>query len=79
MITKSEKSLLSRLDFDRNSKKTETVRNPYTDESCELEPQAVALYDYIKGCEAMCLYSEMNVVLTLFRKLYPNEYYILLD
>ena len=31
----------------------EVVQNPYSGESCELEPDAVAVYDTIKGAELM--------------------------
>jgi hypothetical protein len=78
-LNKTEQALILQLDFDRSSVTKEKVTNPYSGDSCELEPQGVALYDYIKGCEAMELYSKMQVALTLFRKLYPDEYYTLLD
>ena len=29
----------------------ETVRNPYTGDKCTLPPDAVAVYDFTKGCE----------------------------
>lgn len=31
--------------------KSETIKNPFSGESCELEPEAVAIYDLIKGAE----------------------------
>ena len=78
-INKKEQALIDKLSFNRESIKKETIRNPYSNESCELEPQGVALLDYIKGCEALRLFNDMQTALTLFRKLYPSEYYVLLD
>lgn len=78
-LNKKETELIDGLSFDRQSTTKETITNPYSRNSCELEPQGVALYDYIKGCEAMSLYDKMQVALSLFRKLYPDEYYTLLD
>ena len=31
--------------------KSETITNPFSGESCVLSPEAVAVYDTIKGCE----------------------------
>ena len=57
----------------------EKITNPFSGDSVELDGTGVALYDYIKGCEAMNLHTKMNQGLTLFRKLYPSEYMTLLD
>lgn len=78
-LNKTEQALIDQLSFDKSSTKKETIRNPFSGDTCELEPQGVALYDYIKGCEAMSLYSKMQTALNLFRKLYNDEYYTLLD
>jgi len=56
------------------------VRNPYTGKSCKLEPVALALYDYIKGCEMLEHYGEnFSLALMIFRLNWEKEYYILLD
>ena len=34
---------------------SETIANPFTGESCELTPEAVAVYDLIKGGEMLGL------------------------
>lgn len=57
----------------------EMVRNPYSGESCELSPTAVAVYDYIKGCELFGDYNGVREGLDWFRANYPREYMILLD
>mgnify|MGYP003135845324 FL=1 len=57
----------------------ETVRNPYSGESVELEPEAVAVYDLTKGAEILQRYDVMQKCLSWFRKHYPAEYMILLD
>jgi len=55
----------------------QTVTNPFSGESCVLEPEAVAMYDYIKGCE-ICG-TDFSDVMEEFIKRYPEEYMILLD
>lgn len=55
------------------------VRNPYSGESCMLEPDAVAVYDVIKGAEFINDYKTMYKGLDWFRKYFPSEYMTLLD
>ena len=55
----------------------ETVTNPYSGESCVLCPLAVALYDYILGCES--LGEPFGEALSIFYDKWPEEYMILLD
>lgn len=57
----------------------EIVTNPFSGESVELTPEAVAVYDTIKGCEMFGDYTGVRKGLDWFRKHYPNEYMILLD
>lgn len=59
--------------------KGEAVQNPFSGESVGLEPEAVALYDYIKGCEMMQRYEGMEKGLSIFRTRWPEEYMTLLD
>jgi|TARA_Y100000034_G_C6694685_1_gene306055 hypothetical protein len=59
--------------------KHETVTNPFSGASCELSPQAVAVYDLIKGSEMLNEYDTMAKALSLFSKKWPKEYFILLD
>jgi hypothetical protein len=58
---------------------TETITNPYTGESVELSPDAVAVYDTIKGAEMLGHYDSVNKGLDWFRQYYPKEYMVLLD
>ena len=78
-LNKKEQELIDGLTFDRNSTEKESVRNPYSGDSCELDARGVALHDFIKGSEALGLYQKMQLGLTLFRKLYSDEYMTLLD
>lgn len=55
------------------------VSNPYTGDSVMLTPEAVAVYDTIKGCEMFGDYDGLRVGLDWFRKHYPKEYMVLLD
>lgn len=59
--------------------KSEMVTNPYTGQSRILEPLAVALYDYIKGCELIKDYDKLTQALGIFVEKWPEEYYTLLD
>lgn len=55
------------------------VKNPYSGDTCTLEPDAVAVYDVIKGAEMTNNYKLMNKGLDWFRKYFPSEYMTLLD
>ena len=57
----------------------ETITNPYTGESVELSPEAVAVYDTIKGAEMLGHHDSVNKGLDWFRQYYPKEYMVLLD
>jgi hypothetical protein len=57
----------------------ELVTNPFSGNSVELEPEALALYDYIKGCEASGFNDKLRQALYIFRKKWANEYMTLLD
>lgn len=71
-----QKDLMSDLEvFD----KSEEIENPYSGVSCILCPEAVALYDFIKGCEMLGLEKSFQLAINLFRLNWPDEYYKLLD
>jgi len=55
------------------------VANPYTGEKVTLQPDAVAVYDMIKGSEAMRLYDDVRIGLDWFRQHEPDAYMVLLD
>ena len=55
------------------------VTNPFSGESCMLEPDAVAVYDTLKGAEMFGRYDLVEKGCAWFRKYFPNEYMILLD
>ena len=75
-MTKIQQDLLDSLILGDCS---EIVTNPYSEDFCELEPLAVALYDYIKGCEHLKEYTKMKLALDIFYEKWPTEYFILLD
>ena len=75
-MSKRDDTLMASLNIGTDS---EVIRNPFSGKSCEVDAEGVALYDFIKGCEATQLYDKMEQALTLFRRKYPNEYYTLLD
>lgn len=74
--TNKKKQLMQEL-FIGNNK--ETVRNPFSGESVELEPEAVALYDYIKGCELSRNGRGMEIGMDIFMQNWPDAYMKLLD
>lgn len=78
-LTTAEQELIDSLAWDRESKKLITIKNPYSGESCELDEKGVALHDFIKGAEALQFHQKFSLGISLFAKLYPSEYYTLLD
>lgn len=57
----------------------EIITNPYSGHSATLTPEAVAVYDLIKGAEAIGSHQIVRDGLDWFRENYPEEFYILLD
>ena len=55
------------------------VTNPYSGESIILKPDAVAVYDTIKGAERLEDYEVMNAGLEWFLTNEPKAYMVLLD
>ena len=55
------------------------VHNHLSGRSCMLEPDAIAVYDSIKGAELLKEYEIVRQGVTWFRKHFPKEYMILLD
>jgi hypothetical protein len=58
---------------------SEVVSNPFSGESTTLTPQAVAVYDAIKGAESMGMYKVVQQGCDWFKQYYPSEYMVLLD
>lgn len=55
------------------------VQNPFSGESCMLTPEAVAVYDCLRGAEMVGDYKMLRKGLDWFRKHFPEEYMVLLD
>ena len=55
------------------------VKNPFSGQKCVLQPTAIAVYDCIKGAEAVEDFDIVRKGLDWFIKHYPNEYGVLLD
>ena len=55
------------------------VTNPFSGESCVLTPEAVAVYDTLKGAEMVQDYNLVRKGLDWFSENFPKEYMILLD
>jgi hypothetical protein len=56
-----------------------TVTNPFSGDSCELTPEAVAVYDVVMGANLIGDYKTVRKGIAWFRKHYAREYMILLD
>ncbi len=56
-----------------------SVVNPYSGARVMLEPDAIAVFDVIKGAEMLHNYSVVQQGLDWFMKYFPSEYMILLD
>ena len=55
------------------------VQNPFSGEKVMLTPEAVAVYDTIKGAEMLGKTDTLQKGLDWFAKNYPKEYMVLLD
>jgi len=55
------------------------IKNPFSGESVTLVPEAVAVYDSIRGAEMVGDYKTVRKGLDWFRKFFPQEYMVLLD
>lgn len=78
-LSNRDNELIESLAFNRDSKELETIHNSWGGGSCNLDTRGVALYDFVKGCEILELHTKHRKGLDLFRKIYPDEYMILLD
>lgn len=72
----TSKELIDSLDIPDEGK---VIMNPYTGNETFVEPLGVALYYYIKECEANLEGDKMELAEDVFRSHYPHEYYVLLD
>ncbi len=55
------------------------VTNPFSGESCVLTPEAVAVYDTIKGAEMIGDWTTVRQGIDWFIENFPSEYMTLLD
>jgi hypothetical protein len=55
------------------------VKNPYSGDGVMLEPDAVAVYDYVKGCEMLRDYDGVRKGCNWFMENEPEAYMVLLD
>lgn len=76
--TMTDEELINSLAIGEESE--EVVNMFDSTKKCVLEPLAVALHDFIKGCEITNKKPDlMQQALRMFREKYPEEYYVLLD
>ena len=60
-------------------KESKEIANPYTGQKVLLTPEAIAVYDTIKGAEMIGQYDTMEKGIAWFQANYPKEYFVLLD
>jgi len=75
-INKTQQAILDRLDL---SGGPETIKNPYSGVTVDLDARGVALHDFIKGCEMLRNYKAFDQARYLFAELYPDAYMKLID
>ena len=78
MATKT-KHIKMPFDCEIMDKEPQEIANPYTGEKALLTPEAIAVYDTIKGAEMMGQYETMEKGIAWFQANYPKEYFVLLD
>ena len=89
MSTKSKKPKAPRWFKGMIYTKGETVKNPFSGESCELTGLELSIYDFIMGCNMVFesapstitkkRIDEFDKALQWFRVNNPEAYYVLLD
>ena len=57
----------------------ETIENPYSGDSINLNPTEVAVYDYLKGCEMLGNVKHLRMCIDWFVENNPKAYSVLLD
>ena len=75
-MNKTQQKILDLLDL---SGGPETIENPWTGVSVDLDARGAALHDYIKGCEITANYKYFDQARYLFAELYPDAYMKLID
>ena len=60
-------------------KESKEIANPYTGQKVLLTPEAIVVYDTIKGAEMLGQYETMEKGIAWFQANYPKEYFVLLD
>jgi len=76
-LNKTQQRIIDDLEIGIES---EEVENPYSGVKVLLEPKAVALYDFIKDCEALGKYGkDFDQARYAFAELWPDAYMKLLD
>ena len=78
MATKT-KHIKMPFDCEIIDKEPQEIANPYTGQQATLTPEAIAVYDTIKGAEMTGRHDLMEKGIAWFRGNYPKEYMVLLD
>tara|TARA_B100000424_G_C22786560_1_gene422599 strand:- start:397 stop:633 length:237 start_codon:yes stop_codon:yes gene_type:complete len=78
-MAKKTKHIKMPMDCVIMDKEPQEIANPYTGQKATLTPEAIAVYDTIKGAELVGDYERMRKGIDWFRVNYPKEYMVLLD
>ena len=66
-------------DYRLDGEKDVEIQNPFSGEKATVPAYAAAVYDVIKGAEAMHKYDLVEKGLAWFSRKFPNQYMVLLD
>lgn len=75
-MNKQEKELLNGLQIGLYN---EIITNPFSKVEVDLCPEAVALYDFLRGCEITGDIDSFYMAREVFRKNWPDEFMLLVD
>ena len=71
--------IFSQLDLGADPLKMEEVKNPYSQQSCTLPLFAVAVYDMVRGAEAVGDYGLVRKGIDWFKQHFAKQYMVVLD
>ena len=66
-------------DYRLDGEQDVTIQNPFSGEKATVPAYAAAVYDVIKGAEAMHKYDLVEKGLAWFSRKFPKKYMVLLD
>ena len=75
-MNKRQKEILKDLQIYESD---QVIQNPFSGVKVTLDGKGAAIYDFLKGCEMMGNYKDMDQARYMFAELYPDAYMKLVD